>query len=193
MGLAEGQLRLGGEMERIYDAAAAEHKVLRDMQELVSEIRKLTEYDPVSTDDGSLQLRVIRCSVAENLNQIQHEYLILRGIRWLLGEGFGSDVEWEWNPRQTGSAIEPDLRGRSGGNVIVSAEATASENPIGMVDTRMQKTLEKLSRLQGKKFYFVATQSMAQRARSKVTKAGWPIGVVCCEAQMKQASAKVGV
>lgn len=180
-------------MEKIDDAADAEQKVLQDMQELVSEIRKLTQHDPVSVDVGSLQLRVIRMSVAENLNQIQHEYLILRGMTWLLREGIGSDIEWEWNPRQTGTANEPDLRGRRGETVIVSAEATASENPIGAVDKRMQQTLEKLSRFEGQKFYFVATEIMAQRAKTKVIKGGWPIKVVCCESKTKQAHATAGL
>ena len=180
-------------MEKIYDEAGAEAKVLRDMQELVSEIRKLTEHDPVTVDTGSLQLRVIRMSVAEDLNQIQHEYLILRGIRWLIDKGFGSDIEWEWNPRQTGSANEPDLRGKRGGTVIVSAEGTASESPIGKVDQRMQQTLEKLSRFEGQKFYFVATAIMEQRAKTKVAKAGWAIRVVCCECGTKQAHATAGV
>ena len=172
-------------MEKIQDAAGAEAKVLRDMRELVSEVRKITEHDPTSVDCGILQLRLIRLSVAEDLNQIQHEYLILRGIKWLLSEGFGSDVDWEWNPRQTGSAMEPDLRGRRCGNVIVSAEATASESPIGTVDQRMQKTLSKLSQFEGQKFYFVATETMAQRAKTKVAKSGWPIKVVHCECKTK--------
>jgi hypothetical protein len=60
-----------GLMERIYDVAAAEAKVLRDMQELVSEIRRLTQHDPVSVEIGSLQLRVMRLSMAEDLNQIE--------------------------------------------------------------------------------------------------------------------------
>ncbi len=174
-------------MERIHDAAKAEAKVLRDMQELVLQIRKIAEHDPVNVDYGGLQLRLIRLSVAEDLNQIQHEYLILRGIKWLGGEGFGSDVEWEWNPRQTGGASEPDLRGRRAGTVIVSAEATASENPVGAVDKRMQVTLDKLNRVEGQKFYFVATETMAQRAKAKVAKAGWPIKVVCCECKAKHA------
>jgi len=116
--------------------------------------------------------------VSEDLNQIQHEFLILHGLRWLRGNGFESEIDWEWNPRQTGTADEPDLRGSLNGATLISAEASASELPGGMIDTRMRETLEKLSRMPGQKFYFVRTDEMATRARTKVTKANWPVRVV---------------
>ena len=127
---------------------------------------------------GILQLREIRSSIYEDLNQIQHEYLILRALGWLRDNGFGSVVEWEWNPRQTGTANEPDLRGSLNGTILVSAEASASENPIGMVDKRMRETLGKLSQMGGERFYFVRTDVMANRARTKISKAQWAITVV---------------
>ncbi len=166
------------DMEKIGDAARAEAKVLQDMRQLVAKIRGLSAVDVGDVDHGSAQLREIRSAVAEDLNQIQHEYLILRGVRWLVANGFESGMEWEWNPRQTGTANEPDLRGRLDGRIVVSAEASASENPKGMVDSRMKETLEKLNQMEGQKFYFLGAQGMAKRAETKVGKAKWAIRVV---------------
>jgi hypothetical protein len=95
---------------------------------------------------------------------------LLRGLEWLLDNGFDSKVVWEWNPRQTGSGIEPDLRGSVDVTILVSAEASTSENPLGMVDSRMKDTLEKLSRMEGQKFYFVGTAGMAMRAGTKTAR-----------------------
>jgi hypothetical protein len=33
--------------------------------------------------------------------------------------GFDSKVVWEWDPRQTGNGIEPDLRGSVDGAILV--------------------------------------------------------------------------
>lgn len=165
-------------MERIEDPVRAEAKVLRDMQEIVLKVRRLSARDVEDVGGGIAQLREIRSSVYEDLNQIQHEYMLLRGLGWLLANGFDSKVEWEWNPRQTGSGNEPDLRGIVNGRIVVSAEASTSENPIGIIDSRMKGTLEKLSRMEGQQFYFVGTAGMAMRAETKTRKATWSIRVV---------------
>jgi hypothetical protein len=165
-------------MERIDNAAKAEAKVLRDMQGIVSKIRRLSAQDVNDVHLGIVRLREIRSSIYEDLNQIQHEYLILQGLGWILANGFDSEIEWEWNPRQTGSANEPDLRGSLNDSILISAEASASENPIGMVDKRMKETLEKLSQMEGQKFYFVRTDAMANRARTKIAKKNWSVKVV---------------
>jgi len=60
---------------------------------------------------------------------------------------------------------------------VVSAEACASEDPLGMAD-RMRDTLEELSRMEGQKFYFVGTAGMALRAGTKARKAQGAIRVV---------------
>jgi hypothetical protein len=165
-------------VEKIGDAAKAEAKVIQDMRFLVTEIRRLSAQDVVDADYGIALLRLIRKSIAEDLNQIQHEYLILRGLRWLVANGFESPIVWEWNPRQSGTALEPDLRGSLDGSIVVSAEASASESPVGKIDVRMKTTLEKLGQMQGEKFYFVCTEEMAKRAATKVTKAARAIRVV---------------
>ena len=165
-------------MEQIENLANAEAKVLRDMQDIVTQLRTLSARDVEGVRDGIERLRTIRSSIYEDLNQIQHEYLLLRGVGWLLEHGFGSNVEWEWNPRQTGSANEPDLRGSINGKILVSAEASTSENPVGSIDSGMKKTLQKLSQMEGQKFYFVGTGEMVQRAETKIRKASWSIRVV---------------
>ncbi len=130
-------------MERIEDAARAETKILRDMQEIVSHLRRLSALDVKDVRNGIAQLREIRSTVYEDLNQIQHEYLLLRGLGWLLENGFDSKVEWEWNPRQTGSGNEPDLRGSVNRRILASAQASTSENPVGMIDSRMRECARK--------------------------------------------------
>jgi hypothetical protein len=165
-------------LERIENPASAEAKVLRDMREIVSKLRQLSVLDVKDVRAGNLQLREIRLSVYEDLNQIQHEYLLLQGLGWLLANGFDSQVEWEWNPRQTGSGKEPDLRGTVNGRILVSAEASTSEIPKGTIDSRMRETLQKLSQMEGKKFYFVRTDEMVKRAETKARKANWSISVV---------------
>jgi hypothetical protein len=155
-------------MEAVGDPAKAEAKVLEDMRETVRKMRELASRDVDHVAEGFMRLREIRSSIYEDLNQILHEGLLVRGLTWLKQNGFGTGILWEWNPRQVGKADEPDLRGSSGGQVLVCAEATASENPVGVIDTRMKKTLEKLIHMEGQLFYFVISDTMAQRARTKV-------------------------
>jgi hypothetical protein len=165
-------------MQRIENSIAAEAKVLADIQNVLSTINQLSGQQIENVQVGVAQLRMIRSSVYEDINQIQHEYLILRALGWLLQKGFTSDVIWEWNPRQTGTANEPDLRGTLGGMVLISAEASASERPVGVIDSRMKKTLYKLNGMAGDKYYFVCSDEMACRARTKIAKQSWPIAVV---------------
>jgi hypothetical protein len=166
-------------LEQVENSAKAEAKILRDIQEIIAKVRLLSRRDVKDVSGGIEQLREIRSSVYEDLNQIQHEYLLLQGLRWLLANGFDSKVEkWEWNPRQTGSGKEPDLRGSVNDKIMVSAEASTSEIPRGKVDSRMKETLQKLSQMEGEKFYFVGTVAMEKRAETKTSKANWSIAVV---------------
>jgi hypothetical protein len=168
-------------MERLNDLEEAEAKVLADIRGFLSDLRGLTG-ETQSLDEGTERLRRIRGAVYENLNQIQHEFLVLQGLRWLRSNGFSDTrLKWFWNPRQTGDATEPDLRAKDDARVIVSAEATTSEKPEGVIDSRMRDTLTKLSKMPGRRFYFVRTQAMAQRAATKVAKNSMKIQVVCCE------------
>ncbi len=164
-------------MRRIESSITAEEKVLADIQAVLSILKRLSSQQIDNVQLGVAQLRAIRSSVYEDINQIQHEYLILQALRWLLQKGLASEITWEWNPRQTGTANEPDLRGSLNGTVLISAEASASERPVGVIDSRMQRTLYKLSQMAGEKYYFVCSDEMACRARTKITKQCWPITV----------------
>ena len=169
-------------MKRINDIKEAKTKVLEDMNTFIESVHAQSAQNATDLGQGLTLLRNIRSSVYENLNQIQHEYLILRGLIWLLDNGHAPlDTRWYWNPRQTGDSTEPDLRGALNGNVVISAEATTSEKPKGVIDTRMRKTLSKLSEMEGEKFYFIRTSSMKMRANTKVNNNGWRISVVKLE------------
>ena len=168
-------------MEALTDPEQAEANVLADIRGFLSDLRGLTA-DSRSLENGTERLRKIRSAVYENLNQIQHEYLVLQGLKWLRNNGYSeAHLKWFWNPRQTGDATEPDLRATHDGRIVLSAEATTSEKPEGVIDSRMRDTLAKLSKMPGRRFYFVRTQAMAQRATTKVAKNSWRIEVVRCE------------
>lgn len=166
-------------MERLGTFEAANAKVLADAQRCIARIKQLCAESVATADDGVKVLRVLREEAYEDLNQIQHEHLIVHAAQWLIHQKHCSTaVEWSWNPRQTGNDSEPDLRGVQGGAVVVSAEITTSREPVGVIDTRMRKTLAKLAQTEGRKFYFVRTEAMQRRAATKIAKAGWQIQVV---------------
>jgi hypothetical protein len=133
-------------------------------------------------------LKRLRAETYEDLNQIQHEYMILCSAQWLIEQNrCPADTIWSWNPRQTGGADEPDLRGEQNGAVLLSAEITTSTEPKGMIDNRMRRTLEKLSKMAGQQFYFTASPAMFQRAQTKIRKGGWQIEAVCLPAAIEDA------
>jgi hypothetical protein len=156
-------------MERITDIEHIRGKVLTDMNNFISTIRKFVEEEVSSISDGLTMLRNVRSSVYEDLNQIHYEYLILQGFLWLSENGFNQpEIIWYWNPRPTGHTEEPDLRATLNGKIVLSAEATTSESPQDLIDSRMNHTLLKLNEMEGARYYFTWTTSMENRARSKV-------------------------
>jgi hypothetical protein len=168
-------------MEKLTDAEEAEAEVLADIRKFLADLRGLTA-EIRSLEDGTARLRRIRRAVYENLNRIQHEHLILQGLRWLRDNGYSNaGQKWSWNPRQSGDANEPNLRATDQAQIVLSAEATTSEKPEGVIDSRMRDTLAKLSKMPGHRFYFVRTQAMAQRATTKIARNSWEIQVVRCE------------
>jgi len=169
-------------MEEIIDILQAKDKVLSDMNRFIKAIRESVGEDVSSLSHGLVKLRNIRSSVYENLNQIQHEYLILQGLLWLLENGFDQPrIRWYWNPRQTGDGEEPDLRATVDRKTVLSAEATTSENPQGVIDSRMRDTLVRLNQMQGGKYYFIRTTAMENRALTKIAKGALNIEVVRIE------------
>lgn len=142
-------------------------------------MHELSGQKVVSTSDGLALLKKIRSETYEDLNQIQHEHMILIAVDWLMKDRqWPADAQWYWNPRQTGNGSEPDLRVTLKEKTILSAEITTSEKPEGAIDSRMKYTLEKLVQMEGDKHYFVRSASMATRANTKITKAGWSINVI---------------
>jgi hypothetical protein len=70
-------------------------------------------------------LAALRRESYEDINQIQHEYAALCALRWLVEEGHASSqTEWHWNPRQTGRADEPAIRGLLDDRFVLSGEVT---------------------------------------------------------------------
>jgi len=166
-------------MDHLGTFVSASDKVLADIKRCIARVQALSAQPFETAQAGVGILQALRSETYEDLNQIQHEHLILLAAHWLLAEDVCSpSTEWHWNPRQTGDEQEPDLRGVQGANTVVSAEVTTSERPVGVIDSRMRKTLAKLARTDGVKFYFVRTEAMRKRANTKIARAGWPITVV---------------
>jgi hypothetical protein len=166
-------------MELLGTFEEAKKKVLADVQRFVATIRELSALPFTTVEAGVGILDRVRRETYEDLNQIQHEHLIVRAAEWLLEQALCQpSTQWSWNPRQTGDHQEPDLRGTDGNIVVVSAEITTSERPVGVIDTRMHKTLRKLAAMEGLKFYFVRTEAMERRAKTKIEKSSWQIRVV---------------
>ena len=165
-------------MERIHSFTQAERKILDDIRSCLESIRHVASLDVISVRDGVNVLSRLRQVAYEDINQIQHEEMALRAAQSLQETEFPDQrIDWYWNPRQTGDDSEPDLRATKNGEIVLSAEVTASERPVGSIDTRMRETLTKLNSMPGRRFYFVRTDTMEQRARTKVEKAGFHIEV----------------
>ena len=155
-----------------------ERDLLGKITHVVTAVRLSVKEDPSSVEVGIQTLRRLRRENYEELNQVQHEAMILRAARFLEArDNSRLSPDWYWNPRQTGAADEPDLRGIIGSRIVISAEITTSERPIGTIDRRMATTLGNLSRMCGRRLYFVRSESMRRRAQTKVDKAGYDIEV----------------
>jgi hypothetical protein len=59
------------------------------------------------------------------------------------------------------------------GETIISGEVTTSREPKGVIDSRMASTLKKVAAMEGKRFYFVLTAAMANRARTPRANGKW--------------------
>ena len=162
-------------MEQIVNLSLAEEQELQKVKQLLSMTRRTVAEEPSSLKDGIGVLERLRKDIYEDLNQILHEAMILRAALDLQSKDLAKKpVDWYWNPRQTGGLEEPDLRGIVGGSIHISAEITASKS---LIDKRIGTTLEKLSKMPGKKIYFVRTEPMEKRAKTKVSKAGYTIEI----------------
>jgi hypothetical protein len=161
------------------DHSTAKDKILDDIRRYVTEVQSITRSPVETVEDGIRTLVALRKTSYEDLNQIQHEYAALCAVHWLIAQCYTPEgVIWQWNPRQTGDAAEPDIRAVLEGKTIISAEITTSPEPKGFIDARMASTLRKLATMEGRRFYFVLTVAMANRARTKASKAKYELEVV---------------
>jgi hypothetical protein len=136
------------------------------------------ERKPNNVSEAIKILNNIRKEAYEDLNQIQHEYLIIQSAKWLKDNNYvKNEVLWYWHPQQTGGHNEPDLVAEYQGTRIISAEVTTSERPKGSINSRVSETLLKLNKMPGKRFYFVRTESMRKNAQTKVTNDDYDIQV----------------
>lgn len=166
-------------MRTLSDLQQAENELQQALDGVLGRIRALVSGQPRTLEQGIELLRDLRATAYEDLNQIQHAALILDAARWLRDHGKAdSRAEWHWNPYQTGTAEEPDLRVTVDGKVVISVEATASRGPAGVIDSRMRDTLAKLGELPGQKYYFVKTEAMARRAKTKISRGRHDIEVI---------------
>jgi len=167
-------------MEEIGDIACIEATLLNELKEMFSHFRLAGKAEPTNLELGLEILQNLRSLVYENMNQLQHEALVLEVAKLLEAEFYRSVViKWFWNPRQTGRKDEPDLRGvDKRGQIIVSAEVTSSPSPQGEIGKRMAKTLAKLSTMPGDKYYVVTSEQMECRAKSKLHNLGYEITIL---------------
>ncbi|PKM42175.1 MAG: hypothetical protein CVV03_10370 [Firmicutes bacterium HGW-Firmicutes-8] len=157
---------------------------LESVKDSMIKFIKVANENPQDMGTQILELKHFRSRSYESLNQIQHEWLLVNALKWLNLEhnipldGHNCNII-EWNPRQTGSGDEPDIRiiNKETG-LEINCEASTSETPIGVIDKRIDNHLKTLSKLNGTKYYFVLTQKMKQRAETKINKNGWDISVV---------------
>ncbi len=169
----------GQRVKALGDLDSAHDRVLKEARALLSTVRECAATTPETVDVAIRTLAEIRAQIYEDLNQLQHEHLILRAAAWLVANHVVTNsVSWLWNPRQTGDATEPDLAAEVNGARLISAEITTSAEPMGKIDSRMAATLEKLERMDGVKYYFVRSESMRRRAETKVTKRRLSIEIV---------------
>lgn len=155
---------------------AARCKVQADIEAFLNTVKSISSRPAPTVEAGIAVLHDLRKEVYEDLNQIQHEQMILCAAEHLIEHGVvPADTAWSWNPRQTGNSSEPDLQGCDAtGAVLVSCEITTSTKPAGTIEERMVNTLRKMLAMPGRKFYFVRTDVMLQRALSKLAKLDSP-------------------
>jgi len=145
---------------------------------LIKNLRQHTTQNPNDIGEAIKILENIRNDTYEELNQIQHELLVIKAAEWLIdNKVVTDDVTWFWNPRQTGGT-EPDLVAKFDGYPVISAEVTTSKDPNGVIDSRMKNVLKKLNEKDGKRFYFIRTESMKKRAETKVMRNHLDIEVI---------------
>lgn len=161
-------------MLELTDPSIEKDRVLSGIQACLEDLQELSSRQVCDLESGIVFLADLRRAVYEEINQLQHEALLLRAIEWL-SPTLPAGVRWLWNPRQQGGSDEPDLRAMIGDEIVVSAEASAAELPQGAIDRQIRQALERLWPMNGRKYYFACTPRMERRARTKVRNRGFDI------------------
>src|SRR4029453_13888834 len=95
-----------------------------------------------SIDAGMSLLSSLRKQAHEHLHQIQHEQMIVCAAEWMANHDVGSPaIRWGRNPRHSNDHASPSLIGMENDEVRVSAEISAMEEPVGVIDAQMRRTL----------------------------------------------------
>lgn len=155
-------------MKELKNISKRRNDLEEEISKTLDEITKI-----ISSSKSNLsKVKEIRKEAYEDINQHQHEFLLLDIVEYIKQKHKNIDIFWKWNPHQTGGKHEPDLIGKNNDKIIFSIEATASENPIGAIDKRMKSTLSKFftENFEGTLLYFVRTATMKTRAETKLSK-----------------------
>lgn len=145
-----------------------EKKLLRkELSDWFNKIGKLIANKPPTINEQIELLSLIRKDTYEDLNQLQHKGFIIEIAEQLQLE-FPQITKWTWHPKQTSHKDDADLTGFCKTSVVLNVEVTTSLNPVGTIAKRMEKTLVSLNKKRGKLFYYVKTEKMLNRAKTKI-------------------------
>jgi hypothetical protein len=158
--------------------ASERSDLFKELKIMIGGVKGLVEKPLTSIEDGISLLSSLRELAYEDINQIQHAAMII-SAREYLERTQKHNLSWKWNPRNSGTSLEPDLQGSNiEESVLLVAEITTSSEPVGTIQKRMASTLAKLNNLAGEKFYFVQTDRMVTRANTKINKGNYDIKVI---------------
>lgn len=152
-------------------------KLQGDLREWFDSIRTLLNEIPKDLDEQIELLALIRQKGYEELNQLQHARLIIK-VAEFLQKKYKQNITWFWHPKQTSHPDFADLTGYLNEEVLIYAEVTTSQSPVGTIDQRMRTTLETLNKKSGNKYYVVLTEEMRKRASTKINKLNIDVQVI---------------
>ena len=90
-------------MDRLGTFSGARQKVLADIQRFVTIGHRLSATPVATAEAGVAVLLQLRQETYEDLNQIQHEHMIVCAAEWLVSKSrYPAETVWSGNPRQTG-------------------------------------------------------------------------------------------
>jgi len=93
-------------MRKIGDFDSERNKLLKEARKLISEVQGVVGVEKIDNLKKAVDtLWELRRVCYENLNQIQHDVMILQAAKWIEANYYREkNIEWCWNPRQTGSS-----------------------------------------------------------------------------------------